>query len=62
VAPSGISGPFTLADENVIKDSLTKSGFGDVIIEKMNVTFTFLLKLLQVINGYSSFSSCNFSK
>jgi ubiquinone/menaquinone biosynthesis C-methylase UbiE len=39
--PPGIPGPFILADENVLKDSLTKSGFGDVAIEKMDVTFTF---------------------
>lgn len=39
--PTGIPGPFILADENALKDSLTKSGFGDVVIEKMNVTFTF---------------------
>ena len=39
--PTGIPGPFILADENVLKDSLTKSGFGDVAIEKMDVTFTF---------------------
>lgn len=39
--PTGILGPFILADENALKDSLTKSGFGDVVIEKMNVTFIF---------------------
>ena len=39
--PPGSPGPFILADENVLKDSLTKSGFGDVAIEKMDVTFTF---------------------
>jgi hypothetical protein len=39
--PTGIPGPFILADENALKDSLTKSGFGDVVIEKMNVIFIF---------------------
>jgi enediyne biosynthesis protein CalE5 len=39
--PRGVPGPFALADENILKDSLIKSGFGDIVIEKMNVTFTF---------------------
>jgi hypothetical protein len=40
--PSGIPGPFSLADQNVLlSDALLESGFKDVAIERMNVTFTF---------------------
>jgi hypothetical protein len=39
--PAGQPGPFTLSDENILKDSFINSGFKDVTIEKMNVTFDF---------------------
>jgi ubiquinone/menaquinone biosynthesis C-methylase UbiE len=39
--PTGTPGPFSLADENVLKDSFIKSGFKDVTIERMDVTFSF---------------------
>ena len=39
--PAGQPGPFTLSDENTLKDSFINSGFNDVTIEKMNVTFDF---------------------
>ncbi|MGN6615031.1 MAG: class I SAM-dependent methyltransferase [Candidatus Nitrosocosmicus sp.] len=34
-------GPFSLADEQIIKDSLDKAGFKDIYIETQNVTFEF---------------------
>jgi ubiquinone/menaquinone biosynthesis C-methylase UbiE len=38
---TGIPGPFSLADEHVLKGALLESGFKDVGTEDMNVTFTF---------------------
>ena len=35
-------GPFSLADEQIIKDSLGKAGFKDIYIETQNVTFEFV--------------------
>jgi SAM-dependent methyltransferase len=37
----GNPGPFSLADEHVLKDTLIESGFKDVTTETMNVTFNF---------------------
>jgi ubiquinone/menaquinone biosynthesis C-methylase UbiE len=34
-------GPFTLSDENFLKDSFSKSGFEDVIIERWDMIFDF---------------------
>jgi enediyne biosynthesis protein CalE5 len=39
--PTGQPGPFSLSDENLLKDSFINSGFKDITIEKMNVTFDF---------------------
>jgi ubiquinone/menaquinone biosynthesis C-methylase UbiE len=39
--PAGTPGPFSLSDENMLKDSLIKSGFKDVTIERMDVSFNF---------------------
>jgi len=39
--PSGIPNPFTLADINKLENSLVKSGFRDVHIETVIVTFEF---------------------
>ena len=39
--PPGTPGPFSLSDENMLTNSLIKSGFKDVMIERMNVTFDF---------------------
>ena len=34
-------GPFSLSDENILKDSFVKSRFTDIIIDKINVVFNF---------------------
>jgi hypothetical protein len=39
--PSSTPGPFTLSDENNLKNSFLTSGFKDSTIEKMNVTLDF---------------------
>jgi enediyne biosynthesis protein CalE5 len=39
--PPGTPGPFSLSDENGLKNSFVTSGFKDPIIEKMNVTLDF---------------------
>jgi ubiquinone/menaquinone biosynthesis C-methylase UbiE len=39
--PLGTPGPFSLSDENKLTNSLIKSGFKDVTIERMDVTFDF---------------------
>ena len=39
--PAGTPGPFSLSDENMLKDSLIKSGFKDVTIERTDVSFNF---------------------
>jgi enediyne biosynthesis protein CalE5 len=38
---SGTPGPFTLSDQNNLKNSCQTSGFKDLSIERMNVTFDF---------------------
>jgi len=37
----GAAGPFSLSDENTLKDSFIKSRFEDVTIERMDVIFDF---------------------
>ena len=39
--PRGIPGPFSLADENILKNSFIVSGFKDIEIERIDVTFEF---------------------
>ena len=39
--PAGTPGPFSLSDENMLRNSLIESGFKDVTIERMDVTFNF---------------------
>jgi ubiquinone/menaquinone biosynthesis C-methylase UbiE len=39
--PPGTPGPFSLSDENSLKNSFMMSGFKDVNIERMNVSFDF---------------------
>lgn len=39
--PAGAPGPFSLSNENMLRNSLTGSGFKEVIIERMDVTFNF---------------------
>ena len=39
--PSGTPGPFKLADQSIITDALSKCGFKDIVIERINVIFTF---------------------
>lgn len=39
--PAGSPGPFSLSDESILKDSFVNSGFKNIIIERMNVTFDF---------------------
>ncbi|MGH9911521.1 MAG: class I SAM-dependent methyltransferase [Nitrososphaeraceae archaeon] len=39
--PPGTPGPFSLSDENSLKNSFITSGFKDPIIEKMNVSLDF---------------------
>jgi ubiquinone/menaquinone biosynthesis C-methylase UbiE len=40
-AGNRVLGPFSLADERILKDSLQKTGFRDIRIERQNVTFEF---------------------
>ncbi|MDP8887332.1 MAG: class I SAM-dependent methyltransferase, partial [Thermoproteota archaeon] len=39
--PAGTPGPFSLSDENMLTNSLIKSGFKDITIERMDVSFDF---------------------
>ena len=39
--PAGTPGPFSLSDENVLTNSLINSGFKDITIERMDVSFDF---------------------
>ena len=39
--PSGTPGPFKLADQSIITDALSKCGFKDTVVERINVIFTF---------------------
>jgi enediyne biosynthesis protein CalE5 len=39
--PSGTPGPFKLADQSIITDALSKCGFKDITVERINVIFTF---------------------
>jgi ubiquinone/menaquinone biosynthesis C-methylase UbiE len=36
-----VPGPFSLSDENMLRNSFIKSGFTDVSVERVNVTFEF---------------------
>jgi hypothetical protein len=39
--PPGSPGPFSLSDEGILKDSFIRSGFTDIIIDRINVVFNF---------------------
>ena len=39
--PAGVPGPFSLSDENLLRNYFVNIGFKDVTIERMNVTFDF---------------------
>jgi ubiquinone/menaquinone biosynthesis C-methylase UbiE len=39
--PPGIPGPFSLSDENILKDSFVNSRFTDINIDRINVVFNF---------------------
>ena len=39
--PANAPGPFSLSDENILKDSFIKSGFEDITIEKLDMIFDF---------------------
>ncbi|MGH9977164.1 MAG: class I SAM-dependent methyltransferase, partial [Nitrososphaeraceae archaeon] len=39
--PSGTPGPFKLADQSIITDTLSECGFKDIAVERINVIFTF---------------------
>lgn len=39
--PAGVPGPFSLSDESLLRNYFVNSGFKDVTIERMNVTFDF---------------------
>jgi enediyne biosynthesis protein CalE5 len=39
--PPKVPGPFSLSDENMLRNSFIKSGFRDVRVERINVTFEF---------------------
>jgi SAM-dependent methyltransferase len=39
--PANTPGPFSLSDENSFKDTLIKSGFEDVAIERLDIIFDF---------------------
>ena len=39
--PSGIPGPFSLADQTTTETALSETGFRDIAIERMNVIFTY---------------------
>jgi ubiquinone/menaquinone biosynthesis C-methylase UbiE len=36
-----VLGPFSLADERILKDALQKTGFRDIRVERQNITFEF---------------------
>ena len=40
--PANAPGPFSLSDENLLKDSFIKSGFKDVSIERVDMIFDFV--------------------
>jgi ubiquinone/menaquinone biosynthesis C-methylase UbiE len=48
--PPGTPGPFSLSDENLLKNSLIESGFKDVTVERMNISFD-----LDSAEGYANF-------
>jgi ubiquinone/menaquinone biosynthesis C-methylase UbiE len=39
--PPGTPGPFSLSDENILRDSFNSSGFKDVTVQKTHMTFEF---------------------
>ena len=39
--PSGIPGPFSLADQKITEAALSETGFKDIAVERMNVIFTY---------------------
>ena len=39
--PAGAPGPFSLSDESLLRNYFVNTGFKDVTIERMNVTFDF---------------------
>ena len=39
--PEGAPGPFSLYDENILKESFIRYGFKDIALERMNVAFEF---------------------
>jgi ubiquinone/menaquinone biosynthesis C-methylase UbiE len=39
--PAGTPGPFSLSDENMLRNSLINSGFKDITVERMDVSFDF---------------------
>ena len=39
--PANTPGPFSLSDENFLKDSFIKSGFADIAIERLDMIFDF---------------------
>jgi ubiquinone/menaquinone biosynthesis C-methylase UbiE len=39
--PPGVPGPFSLSDESLLRNYFVNTGFKDVTIERMNVTFDF---------------------
>jgi ubiquinone/menaquinone biosynthesis C-methylase UbiE len=39
--PAGVPGPFSLSDENLLRNYFVNSGFKDVTIERIDVTFDF---------------------
>jgi ubiquinone/menaquinone biosynthesis C-methylase UbiE len=39
--PAGVPGPFSLSDESLLRNYFVNTGFKDVTIERMNVTFDF---------------------
>lgn len=41
--PGGAPGPFSLYDENILKESFIRSGFKDIALERMNVACELIL-------------------
>jgi len=39
--PSGIPGPFSLADKSITESALSETGFKDIAVERANVIFTY---------------------
>ena len=39
--PSGIPGPFSLADQSITETALSETGFKEIAVERMNVIFTY---------------------